>query len=238
MPASHPERDPPDARGVACLRRAPTRGVDSIPRRGPAGHAQWRRRLLPALTALTALIAAGAAGCGAGSRPPGGPDDAGVTAVVRALLPPGATPAICTATWAHVDGDGFRCAVSGTVRVVRIAAIDAPEIGQAFAVEARRRLATLTPAGTVVACHDRDRHDRHLCRVFDPRGTAVAPVLLAEGLAWHAAHFGHEQTTAERTAYARAMAEARTARLGLWSRSDPMPPWTCRDRLARGQSCR
>lgn len=242
MPVSRPVCDPPTRLRVACVARIAATALAAEPPRGFPGPSRWRRRwpVTPAvLAALAALLAAGAAGCGAGSLPGSlHDDDAGVTARIRALLPPGATPTVCTATWAHVDGDGFRCAAAGTVRVVRIAAIDAPEIGQAFATEARRRLATLTPAGTVVACHGRDRHDRHLCRVFDPRGVAIAPVLLAEGLAWHAAHFGPEQTTTERSAYAGAMAEARAARRGLWSRPDPMPPWTCRDRMANGQSCR
>ena len=51
---------------------------------------------------------------------------------------------------------------------------------------------------------------------------------LTVGLAWHYKEFEKEQSPADRERYAFAKQEARARKAGLWSESDPVPPWQYR----------
>lgn len=111
-----------------------------------------------------------------------------------------------------------------TVRV-RLACVDAPERGQPFATRARRELEALVLGRQVrLDVIDRDRYGRLVARLVDGT-TDINLAMVERGLAWHYRHHCPDDTV-----LARAEAEARRARRGLWHDRDPLPPWQFRRR--------
>lgn len=146
----------------------------------------------------------------------------------------------CAGTSDHHDGDTFTCASGhgAAAFVVRVASVDAPETGQAYWRVARARLRELASKGSTVRCYKVDRYERRVCRLRTADGRDAADVLLSEGLAWYPEDYAHEDTPVERERYRHLQAEARSAKLGIWSERDPMPPRTCRELRRAGGSCR
>lgn len=132
----------------------------------------------------------------------------------------------------HVaDGDSIVVRVSGgrTVKV-RIAAIDAPEQGQAYSTQARQSLRSLTLGAELqLVPRDVDRYGRVVARVL-VGGKDIGLEQIRRGLAWHYAQFASQQEREERSAYARAERVARSARAGLWKDATPVAPWRYRRR--------
>jgi len=160
------------------------------------------------------------------------------------LLAPGvswAQPAgevICAATGGFHDGDTFACTGPEQTYKVRVAGIDAPEVGQGFWRVSRDLLRTRAVAGTVAGCYKTDRYRRQICRVTAPNGTDVALELVRTGLAWHTVKHRNEQTLQEQDQYAAAEAQARARGLGLWSQPDPQEPGDCRASKKQRVACR
>ena len=116
---------------------------------------------------------------------------------------------------------------------IRIDGIDAPERTQPYGQRARQSLATLAHGRDAVAdCAKKDRYGRAVCRVTVD-GVDVGLEQVRRGLAWHYVRYAHEQSSNARDAYSTAEQRARDARAGLWSFSQPTPPWDYR-RAARG----
>lgn len=135
----------------------------------------------------------------------------------------------CVATFNHHDGDTFDCQTEDELFTVRLSAIDAPELSQAFAGAARATLKALTPAGTQVSCYKTDGYGRRVCRVYSPNLEDVQAALLGQGLAWYLRTYAYEQTSDEMTRYVNLQAMAQSRQLGLWSQQDPQAPWVCRN---------
>ena len=127
------------------------------------------------------------------------------------------------------DGDTLRVLVQGGQLKVRLAEIDAPEVGhgkkkpaQPHGGDARRALSSLVFGQTVrVEQQDRDRYGRVVGRVF------VGPVdvnaaLVRDGWAWVYRRYSRDPSLPPLEAAARA------ARRGLWAAPNPMPPWEWR----------
>ena len=55
-------------------------------------------------------------------------------------------------------------------------------------------------------------------------------------MAWHFVRYAHEQAVEYRAAYASAESAAKSAGLGLWGATSPMPPWEWRARQAQALS--
>ena len=121
----------------------------------------------------------------------------------------------------HVtDGDSIWVrSARGAPRQLRIRGIDAPEICQAFGPEARAALqAHLLHREVSVKPAGRDDYHRLLAQV-SLRGDDVGAWMVTQGYAW--AHRWHRKATGS---YAALEAEARHARLGLWSSAAPVDP--------------
>lgn len=124
------------------------------------------------------------------------------------------------------DGDSLsaRCGAR-PVEHVRIAAIDAPELRQAYGAQARRHLARLclrqqariTPQG-------RDKYGRLLAQV-SCGGEDAAQAQVAAGLAWV-----HPSQRKAHPLLARAAARAQQQKQGLWAQKRPLAPWKYRQR--------
>ncbi len=120
---------------------------------------------------------------------------------------------------------------------VRLDGIDAPERAQPFGDRSRQNLRELAHGRDAVAhCPKVDKYGRLVCRVTVD-GADVGLELIRRGLAWHFVRYAHEQTEADRRAYAAVEVEAREFQRGLWRDAAPISPWDWRDshRAAAGR---
>jgi endonuclease YncB( thermonuclease family) len=133
-----------------------------------------------------------------------------------------------------VDGDTLTLLdASKTQHRIRLDGIDAPERTQPHGQRARQSLAELAHGRVAHAdCPKIDRYGRAVCRVIVD-GVDVGLEQIRRGHAWHYVKYAYEQRAADRERYARAESDARAANIGLWSFSDPIPPWNYR-RAPRG----
>ncbi len=121
------------------------------------------------------------------------------------------------------DGDTVTALDADNVQhKVRLRGIDAPELGQPFGRVARDRLADLSKGKTAtVHGHGKDRYGRVLASLEVGRDD-LAHRLVSEGLAWHYRRYSDDAglEAAER--------DARSAKRGLWTDREPVPPWDWR----------
>ena len=122
-----------------------------------------------------------------------------------------------------------RPAQGGAPLPVRVQGIDAPEICQAFGVQARDALAARALHRPVrVAIRARDVYHRAVGRV-SLQGQDVGAWLVFEGYAWSARYRRRPGP------YATEETHARSAHLGLWAQAAPVEPRAFRKRHG---SCR
>lgn len=132
------------------------------------------------------------------------------------------------------DGDSVTLQQGPHRVAVRLAAIDAPELGQQQGEAARAALQTCAfGRQAVVQVHGPDRHGRTVGQL-EAGGRDCGLVLVEAGLAWHYKAYEQEQPLADRSAYAAAERNARRRRLGLWSEAAPEPPWAWRKQHPAG----
>lgn len=111
---------------------------------------------------------------------------------------------------------------------VRLAGIDAPEKQQDFADVATKQLSALIFGRTVkVEWKKMDRYRRIVGTVY----YGIVDInleMIRKGLAWHFKAYEREQSPEIRALYAGQEEAAKRARIGLWSHSNPVPPWDFR----------
>lgn len=124
-----------------------------------------------------------------------------------------------------IDADTFNAIGRDKIQfTVRLARIDAPELGQQYGWEAKDRLEKMILHRQVTLQRTtRGKYGRVVAEVFESN----APVdvsLVREGLAWvdPSALAQAERTDLEK--------EARQARRGLWAGENPVEPWVWRQR--------
>lgn len=129
------------------------------------------------------------------------------------------------------DGDSIVIRdATNAVHRIRLAGIDAPEIGQAGGSDSRERLRSLIFDRTVtVTWLKQDKYGR-LVGVVRLGGVDVCLEQLRTGMAWHYKRFEGEQTLENRALYANSETEARSSRIGLWAAASPVAPWDFRRR--------
>ncbi len=111
---------------------------------------------------------------------------------------------------------------------IRLDGIDAPERTQPYGQRARQSLTELAHGRAAhLDCPKTDRYGRAVCRVVVD-GVDVGLEQIRRGYAWHYVKYANEQRAVDRAAYARAESHARSNNSGLWSFSDPSPPWDYR----------
>jgi micrococcal nuclease len=121
------------------------------------------------------------------------------------------------------DGDTVTCLDDANQQQkVRLAEIDAPELGQDFGKVARDALAEQVFGKTVeVVDEGKDRYGRWIGNVIID-GKSVNRQMVATGNAWHYAAYSQD------TSLAALQQQAQSQKLGLWSRPNPTPPWDYR----------
>lgn len=129
-----------------------------------------------------------------------------------------------------LDGDSIVLRDRNGQRLsVRLAGIDAPERGQAFADRSRQNLRNLTTNCTPEWIFQKiDRYGRSIGLIFCD-GRDLGQAQLETGLAWHFSRYAKEQPFEQRTAYLNAQLRAQRAGIGLWRDAEPMPPWSFRE---------
>jgi endonuclease YncB( thermonuclease family) len=133
-------------------------------------------------------------------------------------------------TVVHIsDGDTFIIENDGGERTtVRIHAIDAPELSQAFGKESREALRALIANQTVeIRKQKSDQYRRIVGDVFSD-GKDIGLEQIKNGFAWHYKQFQKEQSLENRKFYTDAEDQAKSSGLGLWQDAQPMPPWDYR----------
>lgn len=123
------------------------------------------------------------------------------------------------------DGDTIVVRYHKKAHRLRLADIDCPELAQPFGLEAEAFVNDHSLGKTVtVKVRAVDRYGRAVADVTLPNGTSLNALLLKAGLAWWYKDYSKDKRLEqmEKT--------ARDARKGLWSQSDPLPPWTWRRR--------
>ena len=149
---------------------------------------------------------------------------------MRRFLPPLllvlAFPA-CTADHAArvvgiADGDTITVLTADkTQHRIRLWGIDAPETGQDFGSRAKQAASELAFGKQVtIRPRDTDRYGRTVAEVILPDGRSMNREMVRRGMAWwYRAFAPHDAELAGLEA------EAREARIGLWSQPNPVPPW-------------
>lgn len=124
-----------------------------------------------------------------------------------------------------VEGDTVVVLDGNRPTRVRLAGIDAPQPGQPFADKAKRHLnSALIRKKVLVRVRDRDDLGQVNGEIILASGRSVALELVNAGLAWC------DPGEASTAPLAKAEAEARKGRRGLWSSRDPIPPWEWKER--------
>ena len=136
-------------------------------------------------------------------------------------------------SWAHaesfdaavlrvVDGDSLIVLLDQQQIRVRLKEIDAPELTQAFGKRSRQSLIDMCARKTArVSWSDKDRNGRTLGRV-SCGGIDANAEQVRRGMAWV-----FDRYAKDRSLYPLQDA-ARSARLGLWAETAPVPPWQWR----------
>jgi endonuclease YncB( thermonuclease family) len=123
------------------------------------------------------------------------------------------------------DGDTITVLTADkTQHRIRLWGIDAPETGQEFGSRAKQVASELAFGKQVtIRPRDTDRYGRTVAEVILPEGRSMSREMVRRGLAWwYRAYAPHDAELAGLEA------EAREARIGLWSRPHPVPPWEWR----------
>lgn len=121
------------------------------------------------------------------------------------------------------DGDTVTCLDDANQQQkVRLAEIDAPELGQDFGKVSRDALAEQVFGKTVeVVDEGKDRYGRWIGHLIID-GKDVNRQMVSTGNAWHYATYSQD------TSLAALQQQAQSQKLGLWSQPNPMPPWDFR----------
>ena len=140
----------------------------------------------------------------------------------RGDAPAALSKAVSTATdFKVIDGDTVKVTFAADIPVsIRLAGIDAPELGQHYGFEAKenleRELAQNTPQMTF---EENDKYGRKVCTIL-VAGRNLNLQLVEEGFAWASPEAGASFHDAQKSAQERSV--------GFWSRSNPTPPWEWR----------
>ena len=124
------------------------------------------------------------------------------------------------------DGDTFTVINRDKLQLkVRVYGIDAPEKSQAYGNASKKALSSLIFGKDIeIDVQTQERWGRFVAKVYTPEGEDVTLLMLQAGMAWHYVRYDNTAV------YAKAQAEAKKARKGLWADDNPVAPWDFRSR--------
>ena len=131
------------------------------------------------------------------------------------------------------DGDSVHITPRGKKRtIVRLAAIDAPEVEQIYGIDSRNHLRSMIMNQQVTAhCNKTDKYKRNICVVLKDNQD-INLEMLKTGNAWYYEKYRKEQNRKDQRIYRKAEKNARKKKLGIWTGTTAIPPWEFRE-LAR-----
>ena len=125
-----------------------------------------------------------------------------------------------------MDGDTIAVMHHNKPERVRLHGIDCPEKGQAYGKGAKQAASSLVfKKDVAVRVYGKDKYGRTIAAIILPDGTNVNNKLVRDGWCWW-----YRKYAAGDIDLARAEAEAKKAKRGLWQGSSPVPPWEWRKR--------
>jgi len=131
------------------------------------------------------------------------------------------------------DGDTLTLLVDRQQYKVRISGIDAPEKRQAWGEKSKTNLSRLAFNQEAVAeCPKVDRWGRQICKV-SVNAVDIGLEQIKDGMAWWYRKYAKEQSSDDQSAYENMELMAKLRRLGLWSDTNPIPPWYFRSESTR-----
>ena len=111
---------------------------------------------------------------------------------------------------------------------IRLSGIDAPEKKQAFGQRAKATLSANAYGLPAEAdCRKTDRYGRNIC-VVRVNGRDVGLEQIRAGMAWWYRQYARDQSWQEQRDYEDAEGQAKSAKRGLWTDKEPIPPWEWR----------
>ena len=145
-----------------------------------------------------------------------------LTALASSLVLGGDTPDRWTGRCQRVvDGDTVLVKRDREVVEIDLAGVDCPEIGQPYGAEAASYTVRSLEGKIVTVIPETASHSTVVARV-EIYGRYYSKIIVSEGLAWY-----YPRAPADPTLVT-AETQARTEGRGLWSNSDPTPPWIWR----------
>lgn len=126
------------------------------------------------------------------------------------------------------DGDTVTVLTAEKKQVrIRLFGIDAPESGQDFGQRSKQTASDMAFGKEVtVRVQSTDRFGRTVAEIFLPNGRSLNREMVSQGMAWWYREFAPRDNDLSKRE-----TEARSAKRGLWSQPNPIPPWDFR----RGQ---
>jgi endonuclease YncB( thermonuclease family) len=122
------------------------------------------------------------------------------------------------------DGDTITVLVDKKPIKIRLEGIDAPEAKQSFGNRSKQALSDLVFGKEVrVKKTGEDRYGRSLGLVSTD-GIDINAKMIQDGWAWHYKKYNRDSKLADLEM------QARAAKRGLWTESNPLAPWDFRDR--------
>ena len=123
------------------------------------------------------------------------------------------------------DGDTITVLHGGKGEKIRLFGIDTPEKGQAFGNKAKQFTSKMAYGKTVeVKTKDIDRYGRTVA-LIDVNGQSLNEELIKNGFAWVYRKYCVESFCED---WLNFEAIARYGKIGIWSESNPIPPWEYR----------
>lgn len=122
-----------------------------------------------------------------------------------------------------IDGDTIEVLENNRPIRIRLAEIDCPESHQDFGQKAKTFTSELVFDKDVkVLVKDIDRYGRTVAEIILPDGRSLNRELISAGLAWWYQRYSSDQSLNE------LQSQAKSAKRGLWSSDNPIPPWDFR----------
>lgn len=130
-----------------------------------------------------------------------------------------------------VDGDSIIVLDKSEKRhAVHFKGIDAPELDQQYGRISKKFLSFYLTGKEVVVEHDNADYEGQIIGKVLYKGRDLNLKQIKAGMAWHYKKYQHQQSPADRNAYASGEINAKKVRRGLWRGRERIPPWVWRRR--------
>lgn len=125
------------------------------------------------------------------------------------------------------DGDTFECTLNGNEVTIRLYGIDCPESDQSYGNEAEQWLRNAIAGKTVSIERIEEGYYGRTIAIVEHNGRNINGALVKNGLAWVSDRYCKKEFLCNR--WRNYQEQARKNNVGLWSQTNPVPPWNYRD---------